>query len=68
MIMPLRGLLALSCLDLSSGRHTCLVVLARFTEVSEKTYKIISSTALPKVTFIRAPTVSPILLATLSVA
>jgi hypothetical protein len=23
MIMPLRGLLSLSCLDLHSGRHTC---------------------------------------------
>lgn len=31
-------------------------------------HKIISSTALPKVTFISAPTVSPISLATLSVA
>ena len=35
---------------------------------AQRTYNIISSTALPKVTFISAPMVSPILLATLSVA
>ena len=33
-----------------------------------KTYNMMSSTALPNVTFMSAPTVSPILLATLSVA
>jgi hypothetical protein len=68
MIMPLRGLLALSCLDLSRGRHTCCGRLVRFIDNQGKTYNIISSTAFPNVTFISAPIVSPILFATLSVA
>ena len=45
--------------------------MERLTEIYERsdgTYNIISSTALPKVMFMRAPTVSPKSLATLSVA
>jgi hypothetical protein len=68
MIMPLRGLLALSCLDLSWETY----MLGKLAEVlrhqGDLPYKIINSTALPNVTFISAPMVSPILLATLSVA
>lgn len=52
--------------------HTTSIVSSKIHEVlrggSVLTYNMISSTALPKVTFKRAPILSPSLLATLSVA
>lgn len=57
------------CALIDESEHTCsnrvsLVLLS----YGVSTHKIISSTALPKVMFIKAPIVSPSSLATLSVA
>ena len=51
------------------NEHTCLTIVSKAMEPhNEGAHKIMSSTALPKVMFIRAPMVSPSSLATLSVA
>ena len=52
-----------------SIEHTCCrTIIRKFRAGVKGTYKMMSSTALPKVMFIRAPIVSPKSLATLSVA
>ena len=68
--MPLGLPMALSCLDFCKlNIHAAQPVSeAPALELAPGTYKMISSTALPNVTFINAPTVSPKSLAILWVA